>query len=236
MGMSAQEGQDTDEYIKISYGIKLHKIFAKSHLGLTYDIDGDPIIRMVHHNSPPGMSGGGGSRKRGEAVNDELAVEISATGIYYINEKGEIIWYADINTSGGYGKIVTKDWMDEETAKAYFTDRMNKYSSLSTDLSWTSMGGGLGSGFISGVLTRSNIAALFVGGAVTLQTGVASIEAGKLANSYGNYKDFVSSGMISVTTIVYSPIPAGGVIIQYRQDYYSIGGGLIGSWTQTIRP
>ena len=60
MGMSAQEGQDTDEYIKISYGIKLHKIFAKSHLGLTYDIDGDPIIRMVHHNSPPGMSGGGG--------------------------------------------------------------------------------------------------------------------------------------------------------------------------------
>jgi RHS repeat-associated protein len=73
MGMSAQEGQDTDEYIKGPYGIKLHKIFAGSHSGITYDSDGDPIISMVHHNSPPGMSGGGGSRKRGEAVNDELA-------------------------------------------------------------------------------------------------------------------------------------------------------------------
>ena len=38
---------------------------------------GDPnmivTINGVHYNSPPGMSGGGGSRRIGEAVNDELA-------------------------------------------------------------------------------------------------------------------------------------------------------------------
>ena len=76
MGMSAQEGQDTDEYIKGPYGIKLHKIFAGSHSGITYDSDGDPVIRIRHYNSPPGMSGGGGSRKRGEAVNDELPLNL----------------------------------------------------------------------------------------------------------------------------------------------------------------
>ena len=70
MGMSAQEGQDTDEYIKGPYGIKLHKIFTGSHSGITYDSDGDPIIRIRHYNSPPGMSGGGGSRDSGKAMGD----------------------------------------------------------------------------------------------------------------------------------------------------------------------
>jgi hypothetical protein len=70
MGMSAQEGQDTDEYIKGPYGIMLHTMFVSSHLGLTYDIDGDPIIRMVHYYRPPGMGGGGGRGDSGKAMGD----------------------------------------------------------------------------------------------------------------------------------------------------------------------
>ena len=68
MGMSAQEGQ----YVKCPYGIMLHTMFVSSHSGITYDRDGNPLIRTRKYNSPPGMSGGGGGRKRGQAVNDEL--------------------------------------------------------------------------------------------------------------------------------------------------------------------
>lgn len=38
--------------------------------------------------------------------------EVTAQGIYYFNEMGEKVWFADINTSGGYGTIITKGWMD----------------------------------------------------------------------------------------------------------------------------
>ena len=49
---------------------------------------GDPnmivTINGVHYNSPPGMSGGGGSRRIGEAVNDELPTAVGS------NRKNEI--------------------------------------------------------------------------------------------------------------------------------------------------
>ena len=73
MGMSAQEGQ----YVKCPYGIMLHTMFVSSHSGITYDRDGNPLIRTRKYNSPPGMSGGGGgSRRTGKAVNDDLPDEV----------------------------------------------------------------------------------------------------------------------------------------------------------------
>jgi RHS repeat-associated protein len=70
MGMSAQEGQDTDEYIKGPYGIMMHTIFVSSSSGIPYDSDGNPIIRTRHYYRPPGMGGGGRSRNSGKAMGD----------------------------------------------------------------------------------------------------------------------------------------------------------------------
>jgi len=164
--------------------------------------------------------------------------ELTAQGIYYINEMGEKVWFADINASGGFGTIITKGWMDAETAKAYFNAMMNEYSSLSTKLAIGSMPSGSVSGLVGGVLTGSNVAGFVIGGVVTIQTGVASINAGILANRYGNFQTFVSPGVIYVNTTVVAPNPMGygSPMILFKQVYYSIGGGLIGSWSRTIRP
>lgn len=101
-----------------------------------------------------------------------------------------------------------------------------------------SMISGTVSGVVGGVLTGSDVAGYVIGGAVTYYTGSVSIDAGKLANQYGNFQTFVSPGIIYVNTKVYAPNPMGysSPIILFKQVYFSIGGGLIGSWSKTIRP
>jgi RHS repeat-associated protein len=236
MGMSAQEGQDTDEYIKGPYGIMMHTIFVSSSSGIPYDSDGNPIIRTRHHNSPPGMSGGGGRRKRGEAVNDELAVEISATGIYYINEKGEKVWFADINTGGGYGTIVTKDWMDEETAKAHFLAMAGVANNSSLYKGLEGLFTAPVAGHITGFLLKSNWYATGVGFLVAADYFVQAYNLNEISQSYHYNSHFTANGVISVTTTRLITIPYGGSYTQTVRQYFSIGGGLLGSYHLNLKP
>ena len=237
MGMSAQEGQDTDEYIKSPYGIMLHSGFVSSHSGITYGSDGNPIIRMVHHNSPPGMSGGGGGRKGGSESSgfDLPVVEISQSGIYYINEKGEIIWYADINTSGGYGTIVTKDWMDEETAKAHFSAMAGVAHNSSFYKGLEGLFTGSGTGLLTGFLL-SNWYATGVGFLVSADYFVQANNLNEISQSYHYNSHFTANGVISVTTTRLITISYGGSYTQTVRQYFAIGGGLIGSYHLNLKP
>ena len=60
MGMSAQEGQ----YVKGPYGIMLHISSVSWYSGITYDRDGNPLIRTRQYNSPPGNEWRRGKQKK----------------------------------------------------------------------------------------------------------------------------------------------------------------------------
>jgi len=204
---------------------------GRSSSGIPYDSDGNPIIRTRHYNSPPGMSGGGGSRKRGEAVNDELAVEFSATGIYYINEKGEKVWFADINTSASMPNI-TKFWMDPESALEYFIE---KYSEMDSYIKAEKLTAYLAGAeiFILGQVFSANAATL-----ATFGLGAAGIFSNTWSETSMDVYNFMSHSTYSAEGIiaVYITVPifshgSGSVGILRVRNYYLIGGGLLGRVT-----
>ncbi|MBW6491644.1 MAG: hypothetical protein K0B15_10690, partial [Lentimicrobium sp.] len=99
----------------------------------------DLAFSGIQYNSPPGTSGGGGSRRRGEAVNDELPVE----GVVEKNDKsGKVLVpqtiYSDVTYYGavngiyvGYGKSIVNIIMfmegDQVWADLIYVDKGSSF-------------------------------------------------------------------------------------------------------------
>ena len=181
-------------------------------------------VMMFNH-----LSGSGDKNEEQIALIELPEIEIMADGIYFINDKGEKVWWASIETGrkvsidGSTVITISKSIIKDENARSYFQDQTSYYSNTGHII-------GLAGGITSIHFLRISPV---IGTYGFVFTGIATTYCFVKSTTYTNmgfhYLDQTNRpGIMVITTQITST--RGGIFNHHvRRDYYWQRGSLVRS-------